>query len=78
VGGDFEEEAAVAASVDELVCGRLAQGEAAEYERTGVISNHLLAILALLTDKLDSIELLESALRNADDGCGTLQAIMWR
>jgi hypothetical protein len=62
--------------VDEPVCGRLAQGEAAEYERTGVISNHLLAILALLTNKLDGFKLFELAFRNCDDRCGTLQAIM--
>jgi hypothetical protein len=48
-GGDFEEEAAVAASVNELVWGRLAQGEPAQYERTRVVRNDLLAVLALLT-----------------------------
>jgi hypothetical protein len=66
VGGDCEEESAVAASVDELVCGRLAQGEAAKYERAGVISDVLLATLSLLADHLDGFEFLESLLRDSN------------
>jgi hypothetical protein len=75
VGGDFEEEGAVTARVDELVCGRLPQGGAAKYERTGVISNDLLAILTLLTNKLDGFKLFASALRDADYGGHTLEAV---
>ncbi len=63
---DFEREAAFAASVDELVCRRLAQGQAAKDERSGVISEVLLVLLTLLADHLDGLEFLESLLRDSN------------
>ena len=55
-----EEESAVAASVDELVCGRLAQGKAAKDERAGMVSDCLLLMLSLLAYHLNGFEFLES------------------
>lgn len=54
--------------MDELVGGSAAQGKAAEYERTGLISDGLLAILPLLTNKLDGLKLFEPAFRDANYG----------
>jgi len=75
VGGDFQEKAAVATSIDELVGGRAAQGKTTEYERAGLISDGLLAIFSLFPNKLDGFKLFEPAFRDADYGGDTCQAI---
>lgn len=62
VGSDFEEEAAVSASVNELVGERPAQGKPTEHKGTGVVSNYLLSIFTLLADHLDVLEFLDSLL----------------
>jgi hypothetical protein len=66
MGGDFQEEIAVAPRVDELVFGWLAQGEAAEYEGPGIVADLLSATLSLFPDQLNGLQLLESPLGDAN------------
>ncbi len=66
MGRDFQEEIAVAPSVDELVFGRLAQREAAHYEGAGIVTDLLVAILSLAPDELNGLELFEATLRDRD------------
>ena len=66
MGGDFEEEFAVSASVNGLVGGRLAQREPAKYERAGVVRDYLLTIFPLLADHLDGLEFPNSLLSDTN------------
>jgi hypothetical protein len=66
VGRDFEEEAPVVASVGHLVLRRAAKRDPAEHKRPGVVSEFLLARLPLFADKLNSLQMFQSALRDAD------------
>ena len=58
VGRDFEEEAAVVASVGQLFLRRAAKRDPAEHKRPRVVSEFLLARLPLFADKLDSLQML--------------------
>jgi hypothetical protein len=60
VSSDFEREAAVAPSVNELSVGRPTQGNAAEDEGSGIETQLLPAEFALLADEVDGFELLEA------------------
>ena len=66
VGRDFEEEAPVVASVGHLFLRRAAKRDPAEHKRPGVVSEFLLARLSLMADKLKSLQVFQSALRDAD------------
>jgi len=63
---DFEREAAVTSSVNELAARRPAQGNAAEDEGPGIETQVLPAELALLTDEMDRLELFEAAASDSD------------
>ncbi len=68
---DFQEEIPVAAGVDQLVFGWLAQWEAAQYEGPGIVTDLLPAILSLVPDELNGLQVFERALRETDGGqCG--------
>ena len=66
MGGDFQEEIAVAPGVYELVVGWLAQREAAQYEGPGIVADLLAATLSLVPHELNGLQLLESPLGNAN------------
>ena len=66
VGGDFEEEAAVSASVNELVGGRPAQREPTKHKGSGVVSDYLPSIFPLLADHLDGLEFPDSLLSDTN------------
>ena len=68
----MQEELATVARVHYLGLGRLAEREATKDEWTSVKGNPLLAILALVTNRLEGAKLLESALRDAYDWCDSL------
>ena len=57
---------AIAASVDELVLGRLTYRKSAKNEGPGVVGDLLIAAVPLLTDKLDCLQPLQSASGDAD------------
>lgn len=61
---DIEGEIPVPPSMSDVVRGRAAERNAAKYERAGVISDVLLAMLTLLADHLDGFEFLETLLRD--------------
>jgi hypothetical protein len=63
---DFEREAAVTSSVNELAAVRPAQGNAAEAEEPGIETQVLPAGLALLADEVDGFELPEAAASDPD------------
>ena len=63
---NFEEEAPVVASVGQLFLRRAAKRDPAEHKRPGVVSEFLLARLQLIADKLNSLQVFQSALRDAD------------
>jgi hypothetical protein len=66
VGRNFEEETAVVASVGKLLLRRSAKRNPTKHKRPGVVSEFLLARLPLLADKLNSLQVFQSALRDAD------------
>ena len=66
MGGDFQEEIAVAPSVDELVFRCLPQREAAQYEGSGIVADLLAATLSLFPDELNGLQLFESPLGDAN------------
>jgi hypothetical protein len=66
MGGDLQKELAVLTTMNRLPGRSAAQGETAEHERTGVVSDRLVTISPLRTDHLDGIELLESLLGDPD------------
>jgi hypothetical protein len=66
VGGDFEEEGAVPASVNNLISRRLAQRQSTEDEGAGMEGNGLLATLPLVADHLDGFKLLDDLLGDAN------------
>jgi hypothetical protein len=65
VGRDFEEEAPVVASVGQLFLRRAAKRDPAEHKRPRVVGEFLLARLPLFADKLNSLQVFQSALRDA-------------
>jgi hypothetical protein len=66
VGGDFEEEVPIAASIAKLFLSRAAKRNSAKHKRPGVVSEFLLARLALLADEPDSLQMLQSAFGDSD------------
>ena len=68
MGGDFQEEIAVAPGVYELVVGWLAQREAAQYEGPGIVADLLPPAFTLVPDELNGLQLLESLLGYANVG----------
>ena len=66
VGRDFQEEAAVVASVGQLFLRRAAKRDPAEHKRPRVVSEFLLARVPLVTNELNSLQVFQSALRDAD------------
>ena len=73
MGGDFQEEIAVAPSVDELVFRWLPQREAAQYEGAGIVTDLLRAIFSLVPDELNSLKLFEPPFGDTDRGKNGLQ-----
>ena len=65
MSSDFEREAAVAPSVNELAARRSAQWNAAEDEGPGIEAEILPAELALLAIEVDGFELLEATGANS-------------
>ena len=63
---DFQEEIAVAPSVDELVFRWLAQREAAQYEGPGIVTDLLPATLSLDADEMNGVKLYEPTLGDSD------------
>jgi hypothetical protein len=61
-----QEEIAVAPGKDELVLGWLAQGEAAQYERPGIVADLLRAVFSLVPYELNGFQLLQSLPGNAN------------
>jgi hypothetical protein len=66
VGGDFEEEVPIAASVGKSFLRRAAKRNPTKHKGPGVVSEFLLARLALLADELNNLQMLQSALRDTD------------
>ena len=66
VSGDFEEEAPVMASVRKLLLRRAVKRNPTKDKRPGVVSELLRARLPLVADKLDSLQMFQSALRDTD------------
>jgi len=66
VGSDFQEEAPIAASIGELFLRWAAKRNSAKYKRPRVVSEFLLARFPLFADKLKSLQVFQSALRDAD------------
>ena len=66
MGGDFEEEVPIAASIAKLFLSRAAKRNSAKHKRPGVVSEFLLARLPLFADKLNSPQMFQCALRDAD------------
>jgi hypothetical protein len=62
MGGDFQEEMAVAPSIDELVFRWLAQGKAAQYEGPRIVTDLLHVMFSLVSDELNGLQLFESLL----------------
>jgi hypothetical protein len=63
---DLQEELAVLSCVDQLIVGRSAEWESTEDERPCVEGQVLGSFLPLLSDELNSFELLEAELCNSD------------
>ena len=68
MGGDCEEESAVAAGMAKLAFRRATKRNATEDERTGAKGEFLLAVFSLFADDLDGIQMLQLALVNSDNG----------
>ena len=66
VGGDFQQEAPVVASVGQLFLRRAAKGNPTKHKRPRVVNKFLLACFSLLANELDDFQLLESALSDAN------------
>ena len=66
MGGDFQEEIAVAPGVDELVFWWLAQREAAKYEGARIVTDFLPAILPFVPDELNGVKLFEPPLGDSE------------
>jgi len=66
VGRNFQEEAAVVASVGQLFLRRAAKRDPAEHKRPRVVSEFLLARVPLVTNELNSLQVFQSALRDTD------------
>ena len=66
VGGDFQEEAPVVASVGQLFLRRAAKGNPSKHKGPCVVSEFLLTCVSLLANELDDFQLLESALSDAN------------
>jgi hypothetical protein len=73
MGGDFQDEIAIAPSVDELVFRWLAQREAAQDEGPGIVTDLLRAMFSLVPDELNGVELFEPLLGDTDRGKNGLQ-----
>jgi hypothetical protein len=65
VGRDFKEKAPIVASVGKLFLRRAAKRNPTKDKRSGVVSEFLLARLSLMADKLKSLQVFQSALRDA-------------
>ena len=70
--GDLEEELAVPSCIKQLTLGRPAKWKATKHERPRVEGQVLGSFLPLLSDELDSFELLYAALGNSDRRQGSL------
>jgi len=66
VGGDSQEETPIVASVGKLLLRRAAERDPAEHKRPRVVSEFLLASIPLVTDQLNSLQVFQCALRDAD------------
>jgi hypothetical protein len=68
VGGDFQEEVTIVARVSELLLRRAAKRNSAKDQRPRVVSEFLLARVALLADELNSLQVFQRALGDSDRG----------
>jgi hypothetical protein len=66
MGRDLEGEAAVAPRMNRLIRRRPAERYATKDEGSGVVSEFLLALVPLLTDELDRLQVLQPSLRDRD------------
>ena len=66
MSSDFEEEAPIMTSVGELLPRRATKRNPTKHKRPRVVSEFLLARLPLVADKLNSLEVFQSALRDSD------------
>ena len=66
MSGDFEEEAAVMASVRKLLLRRPAKRNPTKYKRPRDVGEFLLARVPLVTNELNSLQVFRSALRDTD------------
>lgn len=63
--GDFQEEISIASVVDESILWRAAKGDATKNEGPGMVSEFLLPVVSLFSNKGDRLKMAEPELRNA-------------
>ncbi len=68
VPGDIKGEFPIASAVSELVSRWAAKRNATENERSGVVGKFLVAVLSILADQADGLQLFELELREAKGG----------
>ena len=66
MGDDLQKELAILTTMNQLPGRRAAQGESAEHEWAGVVSDFLLAIFPLLSDHVDGLEFFDSLLKDTN------------